>query len=209
MRNTPITRFTGRAAPLMIDNIDTDQIIPSREIKSVGRDGLSDGLFAAWRYNDEQARHPNPDFILNKPGFAQAIVLLTGRNFGCGSSREHAVWTLKEYGIRAVVAGSFGEIFFDNCVRNGILPIIIDIKTVRKLAEHAGRDADNEITIDLEQQHLAMGDTGSGFAIGAYAKRLLLEGLDPIDLTLKDQSKIDAFEARDRRDRPWIYDGPV
>ncbi|MEM0928245.1 MAG: 3-isopropylmalate dehydratase small subunit [Pseudomonadota bacterium] len=209
MTNTSIGHFVGRAAPLMIDHIDTDQIIPSREIKSVGRSGLSEGLFAGWRYLASENRTPDPQFVLNKDGFSEADVLIAGRNFGCGSSREHAVWALKEFGIRAIVAMSFGEIFFDNCVRNGVLPIMLDALAVAEIADRAGRDPRNDITIDLPSQHVAMGDTVSRFEIGAYAKRLLQEGLDPIDLTLKDLDKIDAYERKDRAERPWIYGATV
>lgn len=196
---------SGLAASLMIDNVDTDQIIPSREMKAVSRLGLADGLFAGWRYSDPDARVPDPDFVLNRPDQAGTTILISGENFACGSSREHAVWALAEYGIRVIIAKSFGAIFHGNCLRNGILPVTLPTEEVEALADAAGG---REITIDLPAQTVTCdalpGWTGH-FEIGAYPKRLLTEGLDPISLTLRQEADIAAFLRADARARPWVY----
>jgi len=191
---TPFTILTGIAAPLLRDNIDTDTIIPSREMKSTGKTGLADGLFAPWRYSDAAARLPDPQFVLNRPEFAQAPILLAGHNFGCGSSREHAVWALAEWGIRCIIAPGFAPIFLSNCIRNGVLAVELPIDAIRNMA---GR----EITVDLAAE---LAD-GHAFAIDAEAKAMLLEGLDAIDLTLKHRGTIAAWQAADRARRPWVY----
>lgn len=191
---TPFTKLTGIAAPLLVDNVDTDTIIPSREMKSTGKTGLADGLFASWRYSDVAAREPNPEFVLNQPEFARAQILLGGANFGCGSSREHAVWALAEWGIRCVIAESFAPIFRGNCIRNGILPVALAKGTVASLAGQV-------ITIDLAAQTAS----GHAFAIDPEAKAMLLEGLDAIDLTLKHGAAIAAWQTADRQARPWVY----
>lgn len=191
---TPFTPLTGIAAPLLIDNVDTDTIIPSREMKSTGKSGLADGLFAPWRYSDVAARLPNPEFVLNRPEFAQAAILLGGANFGCGSSREHAVWALAEWGIRCVIAESFAPIFRGNCVRNGVLPVALPKDKVTALAGQV-------ITVDLAAQTAAE----HHFQIDPEAKTMLLEGLDAIDLTLKHRETIAAWQAADRQTRPWVY----
>ncbi|MCW1401852.1 3-isopropylmalate dehydratase small subunit [Novosphingobium sp. MW5] len=194
----PFTTLTSVVAPLSVDNVDTDTIIPSREMKSTGRTGLADGLFAPWRYTHAAARTPNPDFVLNRPEYANAEILAAGCNFGCGSSREHAVWALAEWGIRAIVAESFAPIFYQNCIRNGILPIVANNHA---LAHMAGA----EVTIDLARQVIVRGATEIAFQIGEEAKTMLLEGLDAIDLTLKSRADIDARTQRDRQARPWVY----
>jgi 3-isopropylmalate/(R)-2-methylmalate dehydratase small subunit len=191
MSNRPFTTHTGIAAPLFRDNIDTDQIIPSREMKSLSKTGLADGMFAGQRYLE--GRTPNPDFILNKPDYAGSTILLSGKNFGCGSSREHAVWALKEFGIRAVIAESFGEIFYNNCVANGLLPIAMDTKAVRELPK--------SITIDLPVQTVS----GMKFDIAAGDKKTLVGGLDAIALTQEHEADIAGFFKRDEQARPWIY----
>ena len=198
------TVHRGVAAPLLRINIDTDAIIPSREMKRVSKSGLGAGLFAGWRYLDAAARTPDPDFVLNQPAFAGASILLAGANFGCGSSREHAVWALVEFGIRAVVAPSFGAIFYGNCIRNGLLPVELPEEVVRALAEATG-DA-TPLRIDLERCVLESprGDVHS-FQIQPALRQMLLEGLDPIALTLKMSDQITAFETADRLARPWIY----
>lgn len=202
MSRESINVLTGVVAPLMLDNIDTDQIIPSREMKTVNRTGLGEGLFAGWRYTEAGSREPNPDFILNQPGYQQAEILLAGENFGCGSSREHAVWALWEFGVRAVIAKSFGDIFYNNCTRNGILPIRLEASEVEEIAAQPGP---RSLTIDLPQQTVLAGNREYRFEIGGYAKRLLLEGLDPISLTKTEMGRIEAFQASDRAERPWIY----
>lgn len=187
---TPFTTLTSMVAPILRDNIDTDTIIPSREITSTGRTGLADGLFASWRYLE--GRMPDPDFALNR--MPDARIIAGGANFGCGSSREHAVWALVEYGIRAVIAESFAPIFRGNCIRNGVLPIELDARFV---AEIAGQ----EITVSLSDQTVG----GYEFHIDADAKMNLLQGLDAIDLTLRHADAIAAFHARDRTKRSWVY----
>lgn len=200
---SPFTVHEGVAAPLMLDNVDTDQIIPSREMKAVSRDGLSVGLFAGWRYVSAESRELQSDFVLNKPAFRDASVLLAGENFGCGSSREHAVWALAEFGIRAIVAKSFGAIFRDNCVRNGVLPVVLSSDDVQAIAAQAVSGA--RVCIDLPDQTMTCGDHQYAFEIDAYAKRLLVGGLDPIGLTQSRSDEISAFLDRDRAARPWIY----
>jgi 3-isopropylmalate/(R)-2-methylmalate dehydratase small subunit len=191
---TPFTMLTSIVAPLVRDNVDTDSIIPSREMKSTGKTGLADGLFAPWRYLDADTRTPNLDFVLNQTEFSGARILASGVNFGCGSSREHAVWALAEYGIRCVIAESFAPIFYNNCIRNGVLPIVLDKTEIAILAGQV-------ITIDLAAQ--TAGDFS--FEIEAEAKTMLLEGLDAIDLTLKHKDAIAAWQSADRQQRPWVY----
>jgi 3-isopropylmalate/(R)-2-methylmalate dehydratase small subunit len=203
-------RLTATAAPLVRANVDTDAIIPSREMKTVSKTGLADGLFAGWRYTEIGGREPNPDFVLNRPGYADTRILLGGENFGCGSSREHAVWALHEYGIRAVVAPSFAPIFAANCVRNGLVPARLPLEQVRELA--AAVEADplaQQVTVDLVEKSVSAPGLGPfAFQIDDEPREMLLEGLDAIDLTLKHRAEIDAFIARDRRERPWIYLAP-
>ena len=191
---TPFTALTSIVAPLIRDNVDTDAIIPSREMKSTGKTGLADGLFAPWRYADADARIPNPDFVLNDPRYSGTKILASGVNFGCGSSREHAVWALAEHGIKCIIAGSFAPIFYNNCIRNGLLPVVLDKLQIAALAGQT-------ITIDLETQ--TAGDYS--FAIEAEAKTMLIEGLDAIDLTLKHKTAIAAWQSADRQRRPWVY----
>ena len=202
----PFTTHSGIAAPLIRINIDTDAIIPSREMKRVSKEGLGEGMFANWRYSDVATREENPDFVLNRPAFRHATILLTGINFGCGSSREHAVWALKDFGIRAILAPSFGSIFYGNCVRNGILPIRLDEGTVGSLAALHESHPDAELAIDLPAQRVRDAQDGEwSFEIAAADKEMLLEGLDQIAMTLKHDDTIRAFMARDRETRPWIY----
>ena len=192
----PFTSLTGIAAPMLRDNVDTDAIIPSREMKTTGRTGLADGLFAPWRYRE--GREPDPAFVLNRPEFAHATILAAGANFGCGSSREHAVWALAEWGIKAVIAPSFAPIFHANALRNGLLALVLPRSAVAALA---GR----EVTIDLAAQTVAADCTSWAFAIDSESKTMILEGLDAIELTLKALPAIDAWTARDRAARPWVY----
>jgi 3-isopropylmalate/(R)-2-methylmalate dehydratase small subunit len=191
---TPFAILTSIVAPLPQDNVDTDTIIPSREMKSTGKNGLAEGLFAPWRYADVATRTENPDFVLNQPEYRNAQILASGANFGCGSSREHAVWALAEYGIRCVIAESFAPIFYNNCVRNGLVPIVLQ-KTV------IGTLAGGTATVDLAAQTV----NGHRFEMDGEAKMMMLEGLDAIDLTLKHQDAIASWQAKDRAARPWIY----
>lgn len=199
---TPFTTLTAAAAPLVRDNVDTDAIIPSREMKTVGKTGLEDGLFAGWRYTRVGGREPVPGFVLNKPEFADARFLLSGDNFGCGSSREHAAWALAEYGFRAVIAQSFNPIFRGNCLRNGIVPVALAADAIGQLAQ----EAPTPMTVDLEacEVRAASGSRWT-FEIEAEGRQMLLEGLDAIALTLLRRSEIDGFLAADRQRRPWVY----
>ncbi len=205
----PFGLHVGVIVPLMGDNVDTDQIIPSREIKSVSRDGLADGLFAAQRYLDEGTRSPDPDFALNQDRFAGASIILSGANFGCGSSREHAVWALVEYGIRAVIAVSFGDIFYNNCIRNGVLPIVANAEDVAELEAHVQRAGmAPKVEINLPGQTVTARTDASiafPFELAPYSKRLLGSGLDPIALTLESKCDIIRYLAEDRLKRPWVY----
>ena len=173
----------------------------------MSREGLGEGLFAAWRYTLPGCREENPNFILNQPAYAGTSILLAGANFGCGSSREHAAWALRDYGIRIIIAPSFGSIFYSNCIRNGILPIELAEDTVNALAAYvAHAPENNKLTIDLPQQRvIAAAGQSYSFVINAAAKEMLIEGLDGIALTLQSVDKIDVFEQRDREQRPWIY----
>jgi 3-isopropylmalate/(R)-2-methylmalate dehydratase small subunit len=194
--------LSGIAAPLLRDNVDTDTIIPSREMRSTGRTGLADGMFAPWRYLDADSRTENPDFVLNLPAFRGAAILAAGANFGCGSSREHAVWALAEYGVKAIIAESFAPIFRGNCIRNFLLPVTLERAAVEAVA---GR----EVTIDLAARKLACDGATYPFALETEAHEMLLHGLDVIDLTLQQRAAIDTWTNADRAARPWVYDLPA
>ena len=197
-----VRHIRGTVAPLLRPNIDTDAIIPSREMKRVCKRGLGEGLFAGWRYTDVVDRVPDPEFVLNQSGFENAAILATGPNFGCGSSREHAVWALQEYGIQAVLAPSFGAIFERNCYNNGLLPIVLDPDTIERVVAAGGN-----VAIDLETQRIALDDGEQiKFTVPDRQREMLLNGWDPIDRTLQDAAHIDEFLTRDRRQRPWVYD---
>jgi 3-isopropylmalate/(R)-2-methylmalate dehydratase small subunit len=203
----PFHTLTAVAAPLLRDNIDTDAIIPSREIKAVSKCGLAAGLFAGWRYRSAAAREPDPDFVLNQPRYRGAQILLTGDNFGCGSSREHAVWALAEYGFRAIIAPGFAPIFAGNCVNNGLLALRLPKSTVQALADavQAAPEA-TPLTIDLEMTLVSGGIPGGvPFAIEPDVRSRLLEGLDAIEASLRALGQSDAFYVRDRSRRPWVY----
>ncbi len=202
------TVLRGVAAPLLRANIDTDAIIPSREMKLVSKKGLGVGLFAGWRYTVAGGREPNPDFVLNRPEYADATILLSGRNFGCGSSREHAVWALSEYGIRAVIAPSFGVIFHGNCERNGILPVVLPEAAVQAIAAAVAENPQRQqVAIDLEQQKVASPDGREfEFEIAPSSRQMLLEGLDQIGMTLGHLDAIEAFERAFRKRRPWLFE---
>lgn len=205
------TQHQGVAAPLLRINVDTDAIIPSREMKSVSKKGLSGGLFAGWRYIAANGREPDPQFILNQPAYSDTSILLSGANFGCGSSREHAVWALAEYGIRSIIAPSFGSIFYNNCMRNGVLPVVLQETAVRSLAEQVQVDPQKRrLHIDLQAQTVTAPDGHQhGFETESGHRHMLLQGLDAIGLTLQQQDKIDQHIARDRQQRPWAYSSPA
>jgi len=200
--------LTAIAVPLSRANVDTDAIIPSREMKQVAKTGLADGLFANWRYIDVDARLVNPAFVLNDPRYAGARILIGGLNFGCGSSREHAVWALHEYGIRCIIAPSFGAIFHDNCVRNGLLPAVLPEDNVKAIVDAAVNAPTPVMTVDLEARELTdpMGRTWR-FFVSEADREMLLEGLDPIGVTLKRIDQIRDFEATYRTARPWLFAG--
>lgn len=199
--------LTAIAAPLLRINVDTDAIIPSREMKRVSKQGLGDGLFAGWRYTAPGGREENSDFILNQDPYRDARILLSGTNFGCGSSREHAVWALSEWGIRCIIAPSFGAIFYGNCVLNGILPIALENTIVDDLARQVeANPAANQITINLEKRVvIAPDDSKFEFEIAPADREMLIEGLDAIAATMTRDDEILAYQARDRIKRPWIY----
>lgn len=206
MRNEGPTmeKFTvleGVAAPMRTVNIDTDAIIPKNYLKTIKRTGLGKGLFAELRYNDDGT--DNPDFILNKPAYRGAKVIVAGDNFGCGSSREHAPWALLDFGIRCVISTSFADIFYNNCFKNGILPIKVSPEDLEKLFEDADRGSNATLTIDLEKQEIRGPDGGTlKFDIDPFRRHCLLHGLDDIGLTLEKQDAIDRFEAK-MAERAW------
>lgn len=202
----PITRIDAVAAILLRDNVDTDAIIPSREITAVSKTGLARGLFAGWRYLDRQLGTLDPGFELNDESFAGAGILLTGANFGCGSSREYAVWALAEYGFQAIVASSFNPIFFRNCVRNGVLPAQLEPEEIRAIARWVGEDPQtHRVAIDLVSRVIVAASVEYRFAIAQDAREALLSGRDAIDRTLSHITEIAAFRDGDRRARPWAY----
>ncbi len=201
----PFTTLSAVAAPLLRDNIDTDAIIPSREIRSVAKTGLSDGLFAGWRYLRQDSREPNPDFILNTPRYAGAKILVAGANFGCGSSREHAAWAMAEYGFRAIIAPSFNPIFRNNCILNGMAPAVLPHDQVAAIAA-ALTDGEPRLTVDLTTCEIRRLDSQMWrFSIDAEAREMLLEGLDSIALTLKLADRIRTARKTDTALRPWVY----
>jgi len=196
------TTLTGIAASLPMINVDTDMIIPKQYLKTIKRTGLGKGLFADLRYDDKGK--PVADFVLHKPPYTEAKILITGENFGCGSSREHAPWALLDFGIRCLIAPSFADIFYNNCFKNGILPITLPQVEIDKLIDDSARGANATLTVDLPAQEIRGPDGGAiHFDIEPFRKRCLLEGLDDIGLTLEKAGAIDAFEKRARLERPW------
>jgi 3-isopropylmalate/(R)-2-methylmalate dehydratase small subunit len=199
-------KLTGTAAPLPLINVDTDMIIPKQFLKTIKRSGLGKNLFDEMRYDDEGCE--NPEFVLNKPAWRDAQILVAGENFGCGSSREHAPWALLDFGIRCVIAPSFADIFFNNCFKNGILPIVLPQEDVDKLMDDAERGSNAKVTIDLENQVITGPDGGSiAFDVDPFRKHCLLNGLDDIGLTLEKSSEIDVFEAKIEAQTPWLRAG--
>ncbi len=197
------TKVTGVAAPMPLINIDTDMIIPKLFLKTIKRSGLGKNLFDEMRFDDDG--NEIPDFVLNKPAYRNSQVIVAGDNFGCGSSREHAPWALLDFGIRVVISTSFADIFYSNCFKNGILPIILPQKDVEKLMDDAGRGANSVLSIDLESQTITGPDGGEvSFEVDAFKKHCLLNGLDDIGLTMQKSSEIDAFEAKNTTAMPWV-----
>ena len=210
----PFTQHTGIVAPLDRANVDTDAIIPTQFLKSVKKTGFGPFLFDEWRYLDHgepdmdcSQRPRNPDFVLNQERYREATVLLTRRNFGCGSSREHAAWALRDHGFRVVIAPSFADIFYNNCFKNGLLPVVLDDGIVERLFGEVDRQEGYQLTVDLREQRV---ETPSGevfgFDVDPFRKRMLYEGLDEIGVTLEDADAILAYERRRRQEAPWLFE---
>ena len=208
------TTFTGIVAPMDRANVDTDLIIPKQFLKSIKRTGFGPNLFDELRYLDEgqpgqdNSRRPlNPDFVLNRPRYKGAQVLLARRNFGCGSSREHAPWALTDYGFRTVIAPSYADIFFNNSFKNGLLPIVLSEEIVDQLFKEVDANEGYQLTVDLANQQIVKPDGSSiPFDVDPFRKHCLLEGLDDIGLTLQDADAIRAYEAKRRQEAPWLFD---
>ena len=206
------TVHRGLVAPMDRENVDTDAIIPKQFLKSIRKTGFGPNLFDEWRYLDHgepgmdaATRKPNPDFVLNQPRYAGASILLARKNFGCGSSREHAPWALQQYGFRSVIAPSFADIFFNNCFKNGLLPIVLPDATVAKLFNEVAAFPGYELTVDLERQVIVKPDGAEiAFDVQPFRKYCLLNGFDDIGLTLRQQDKIKAFEANRLATKPWL-----
>jgi len=202
-------KHTGIVAPIIQDNVDTDQIIPSREMKRVSRNGLGEGLFAGWRYHYDGMEKIGliDDFILNQPAYKSASIILGGKNWGCGSSREHAVWALIDYGIRVIIAESFGRIFYRNCARNGLLAIELPPKKIELLVTQTSEDPQSrQVTIDLSKNQIRSpaGDVFD-FQLPKSDRNMLINGLDYIEYTLQHEDKISDFIKSDQVARPWAY----
>ena len=208
----PFRIHTGLVAPMDRENVDTDAIIPKQFLKSIRKTGFGQNLFDEWRYldagfpgQDPASRKPNPDFVLNQPRYAGASILLARKNFGCGSSREHAPWALQQYGFRALIAPSYADIFFNNCFKNGLLPIVLAEHEVAKLFDEVAAFIGYSLTIDLEKQLIVKPDGSSiAFDVQAFRKYCLLGGFDDIGLTLRHADKIRAFEAERLLSKPWL-----
>jgi len=197
------TVLTGVAAPLPMINVDTDMIIPKQFLKTIKRTGLGKHLFEEMRYTPDGQEVP--EFVLNKPAYRGARILVSGENFGCGSSREHAPWALADFGIRCIIAPSFADIFYNNCFKNGILPIKLPKEQVDLLLDDAQRGANATVTVDLEKQEITGPDGGRiKFDLDPFRKHCLLNGLDDIGLTLQQVDAIDAFESKLRTSQPWV-----
>jgi 3-isopropylmalate/(R)-2-methylmalate dehydratase small subunit len=197
------TKLTGVAAPLPMINVDTDAIIPKQFLKTIKRTGLGKHLFSELRY-DENGKE-KPDFVLNKSAYRKSEILVAGENFGCGSSREHAPWALLDFGIRCVISTSFADIFYNNCFQNGILPIKVKPEELEKLMDDANRGSNATLSVDLEAQEIRGPDGGCiSFEIDPFRKRCLLEGLDNIGLTMKEDKKIASYEEKIGAARPWL-----
>jgi 3-isopropylmalate/(R)-2-methylmalate dehydratase small subunit len=208
----PFRIHSGLVAPMDRENVDTDAIIPKQFLKSIKRSGFGPNLFDAWRYldpgepgQDPASRRPKPDFVLNQPRFRGASILLARKNFGCGSSREHAPWALQQYGFRALIAPSYADIFFNNCFKNGVLPIVLPEHRVAKLFDEVAAFVGYRLTIDLERQVVIVpGGEEIGFEVEPFRKYCLLGGYDDVALTLRHADKIRAFEAERLLKQPWL-----
>ena len=211
----PFTRFEGLVAPLDRSNVDTDAIIPKQFLKSVQRTGFGPNLFDDWRYldsgepgMDSYERRENPDFVLNQPRYRGAGILLARENFACGSSREHAVWALTDYGFRAVIAPSFADIFYSNSFKNGLLPVQLDAETVDRLFRETQANEGYRLTVDLRTQQVITPDGAAfGFEVDPFRRECLLEGMDDIALTLQYADDIRRYEERRKAEAPWLFAG--
>jgi 3-isopropylmalate/(R)-2-methylmalate dehydratase small subunit len=209
----PFVTLDGLAVPLDRANVDTDAIIPKQFLKSIKRSGFGPNAFDEWRYldhgepgMDNSQRKVNPDFVLNQPRYQGAEILLARENFGCGSSREHAPWALLDYGFRAIIAPSFADIFFNNCFKNGILPVVLSVEAVDRLFKAVESTPGYKILIDLEKQTVQTPDGQAySFEVDAFRKHCLLNGLDDIGLTLQQVDKIKAFETKHKQTQPWLF----
>jgi 3-isopropylmalate/(R)-2-methylmalate dehydratase small subunit len=201
----PFTKLTAIAAPLPMMNVDTDQIIPAKWLKTIKRTGLGVALFESLRYREDTSEHP--EFVLNREPFRRAQILIAGPNFGCGSSREHAPWALLDFGIRCVIAPSFADIFFNNCFKNGILPIVLPQEQIDLLVKEASSAPDPTFTVDLETKTITrpLGNAPIAFEVDGHSRHCLMNGLDDIGLTLEKAAAIDGYEARLRREKPWLF----
>jgi 3-isopropylmalate/(R)-2-methylmalate dehydratase small subunit len=201
----PFTKLTGIAAPLPLVNVDTDKIIPARHLKTIKRTGLGVHLFETLRYHDDGSERP--EFVLNREPYRHAEILITGENFGCGSSREHAPWALLDFGIHAVIAPSFADIFFNNCFKNGILPIVLPQAQIDILQREASEAEDPTFNIDLDKQEIQRptGNEVLTFDVDSFRKHCLLNGLDDVGLTMQKSKRIDDFEAAQKASQPWLY----
>ncbi len=205
--------FTGLVAPLDRANVDTDAIIPKQFLKSIKRSGFGQNLFDEWRYLDHgepgmdpAQRQPNPEFVLNQPRYLGAQILLARANFGCGSSREHAPWSLQDYGFRVIIAPSFADIFFNNCFKIGLLPITLDAVVLDRLFEAVKSTEGYSLTVDLQKQTVSTPNNEEfSFAVDTFRKHCLLNGLDEIGLTLQQSEKIKQFEQKRRNEQPWLF----
>jgi len=196
-------KLSGTAAPMPLINIDTDMIIPKVFLKTIKRSGLGVNLFDEMRYLDDGSE--NPDFVLNKPQYREAEILVAGDNFGCGSSREHAPWAIKDFGIRCVISTSYADIFFNNCFKNGILPIVLPKAQVDVLMKDAEKGSNARIEVDLEAQTVTTSDGETfSFEVDAFKKHCLLNGLDDIGLTMEKAASIDAYESKLQLSHPWV-----
>ena len=202
----PFTTHTGLVLPLDRTNVNTDEITPARFLKTIRRSGFENALFANWRYTDPQGTQPDPNFVLNQPRYQGVSILLAEDNFGCGSSREHAPWAIRDYGFRCLIAPSFADIFYNNCFNNGILPVTLDASSVRELFNEVEANEGYTLHIDLAAQTIT---TPSGraihFDIDGFRKNALLQGLDNIGWTLSHSDEIAAYEERRKQEVPWIF----
>ena len=198
-----VTTLQGVAAPLPQINVDTDMIIPKQFLKTIKRSGLGKNLFDEMRYNGDGSE--NPDFVLNKPAYREANILIAGDNFGCGSSREHAPWAIEDFGIRCIIAPSFADIFYNNCFKNGILPIVLPQEQVDLLMADAEKGANARMSVDLEAQEITASDGQTiAFEVDSFRKHCLMNGLDDIGLTLEKNAAIASFETNTAQSRPWV-----